>query len=115
MVTLRIALLLLAALVLCACASAPPAASMTLTPVPCGENPGYDCAGEIPDYSDVYYGTAYANYPVLVPIQPIVTPPPAPVPVKPLPPPLPSPPPAPKVRLRPPLERPCPKSSKVCP
>ena len=100
---LRTALPCLAILALVACASTPTGASMTVTPLPCSAD--YGCAGEVPDYSDAY-GSAYAYYPVLVPVYPIVAQPA---------PPLPSPPPAPKIHIRAPVERPCPKADKPCP
>jgi len=113
MATLRSALGSLAALALAACASTPPSGGMTVTPVPCSTGPYTDCAGDVADYSEAY-GSAYAYYPVLVPVIPILTPPAAPPPpVKPPPPPTPAPPP--KIRPRPPVERPCPKGDKVCP
>ena len=100
---------LLAALALAACASTPPT-GMTVTPVPCGD-PDYGCSAGITDYPDDY-STTYA-YPILVPVYPIVVAP-SPPPVKPPSPPPPSPPP-PKIRLRPPVEHPCPKGGTSCP
>ena len=102
---------LLAALALTACASTPPT-GMTVTPVPCGD-PDYGCSTGITDYSGDY-STTYA-YPVLVPVYPIaVAPSPPSPPVKPPSPPPPSPPP-PKIRIRPPVEHPCPKGGTSCP
>ncbi|HEV2110838.1 MAG TPA: hypothetical protein VGT99_05740 [Gammaproteobacteria bacterium] len=84
------------------CASQPPAASMTLTPAPCET-----CIYGVPEYS---YGSPYPYYPVIaVPVYPVTVPPP-PVQKPPV-----TPPPPPKIRVRAPVERPCPKSDKVCP
>lgn len=107
---MRTTLSILAILALAACASTPPAPGMAITPVACdpSQNP-YGC--EAADYSDSY-GTGYAAYPVLVPVYPIAVAPPPP-PVKPPPPP--PPPPPPKIRVRPPIEKPCPKGGTSCP
>ncbi len=110
--TLRSLFSLTAALALAACASTPPAPpvpGMSVTSAACdpSQNP-YGC-DEVPDYSDSYYGTGYPAYPVLLPYNPIVVPPPTP-PVKP-----PPPTPPPKSHGRTPPAPPCPKGSKVCP
>ena len=104
---LRTVFTLTTALAVVACASTPQA-GMTLTPVACAD-PDYGCSGEVADYSESY-GTAY--YPVLIPAYPIALPPAAPTtPLKPPPPP----PPPPKIRVRLPVEKPCPKGGTSCP